>query len=86
MSAKNGIAATVQARVDASKAKDAAAASFYREDAEVLPPIAETISGWSAIQQFCQPLVDGGLAYNQVHTIEVLDYGDSATEAGTLTS
>lgn len=66
-------------------AKDAAAAaSVYDENASLLPPNEQIITGRENIQAYWQGLIDAGLVDAKVKTIDAKSDGDLAYEIGTF--
>jgi uncharacterized protein (TIGR02246 family) len=61
-----------------------AVASLYTEDAEVIPPGAETARGRHAIAAFWRGLIDSGIKDVGLETREVEAAGDLACELGTV--
>jgi len=80
---RSDIDGTLENFVTALNAGDAAAvASFYTDDAALLPPGGERVDGREAIQAFWQGAIDGGMKANSLHAVEVFDGGDVAGEVG----
>jgi uncharacterized protein (TIGR02246 family) len=68
----------------AFNAKSAAKlASFYTDDATLLPPGSPPIKGRSEIQRFWQNFLDAGAADGKLHTVSVESSGELAYEIGT---
>ena len=66
--------------------RDAAAlAAMYTEDARLLPPGSEMLSGRQAIQQFWQGVMDMGVREVDLQTEAVETNGDLAYEIGSAT-
>jgi uncharacterized protein (TIGR02246 family) len=66
-------------------ARDAAAiASFYTEDAVLLPPDMEPVSGRAAIQEFFARTHAGGAPRVELATVETYMLGDHAWRQGTF--
>ena len=79
---RSQIASLDQAWQTAYNAKDAAGlAALYAEDAQVMAPAHETVSGRAAIQTFFADDVKAG-AKNVLTTRDVLDGGDYAIAVG----
>jgi uncharacterized protein (TIGR02246 family) len=81
----------VRAAVDASNKKFGAAiaagnaagvAALYTEDAVVLPPNAESVTGRPAIEKFFLALIAGGVKGATLTAKEVEAHGETATEVG----
>lgn len=69
----------------ALNSKDAGgAAAFYTQDCAVMAPGAPRVDGRAGVQGFWQAAIDAGLANVALNTAEVQDFGDTATEVGTL--
>lgn len=60
----------------------ATVASFYTDDAALLPPGGERIDGRQAIQDFWQGAIDGGMKAETLHATEVFADGNVAGEVG----
>jgi ketosteroid isomerase-like protein len=60
----------------------ATAASFYTEDAALLPPDAQPVNGRDAIQAFWQGAIDAGMKIGMLRATEVDARGDLAYEVG----
>lgn len=72
--------------VAAFNAGDAATvASFYSEDAAVLPPDGARVDGRSAIQEFWQGAINSGMKIDDLHAVEVEARRDLAGEVGVFT-
>lgn len=78
------IEAGSEAWQEAWNAGDAAAiASLYAENAVLLPPGAEPVTGREAIQAFWQTALDEQAGVTgELETVEVHDFGDAAVEVG----
>jgi len=63
----------------------AAAADFYTEDAKILPPNMEMVSGKQAIQAFWKMGMDMGVRKINLETVEAGYDGDIAYERGVST-
>jgi len=80
---RSEIDATLAQFVAALNAGDAATvASFYTEDAALLPPGGGRVDGREAIQAFWQGAIDGGMKAESLHAVEVFADGDVAGEVG----
>lgn len=74
---------TLEKFVAALNAGDAATvASFYTDDAALLPPGSERVDGREAIQAFWQGAIDGGMKAQSLHAVEVFADGNVAGEVG----
>jgi len=83
--ARAGIEATNAQFMEAFSQGDAAGvAACYTEDAQLMPPNSEIVSGRAALQEGFQELIDGGYEL-QLETTEVEGHGDTAHEIGTYT-
>jgi uncharacterized protein (TIGR02246 family) len=72
--------------VAAFNAGDAATvASFYTEDAALLPPGGARVDGRAAIQAFWQGAIDSGMKIDDLHAVEVEARRDLAGEIGVFT-
>lgn len=60
----------------------ATVASFYTEDASLLPPGGARVDGRAAIQAFWQGAIDSGMKIDDLHAIEVDSRLDLAGEVG----
>jgi len=60
----------------------ATVAGFYSVDAALFPPGGQRIDGRSAIQTFWQGASDSGLKIDELHAVEVISGGDTASEMG----
>ena len=58
-------------------------AAVYTEDAEILPPKSNVVSGRSAIHTFWQGALDMGLKAAELKTVELESADDLAYEVGT---
>ena len=82
----NGIAATNEEFVaNYSKGDAAGVAALYTEDAQFLAPNSDFIKGKQAIQATFQSFLDMGIKTIKLETIEVEEYGDTASEVGKYT-
>src|SRR5205823_6385073 len=67
----------------AANAKDAATvASYYTEDATLLPPGSPPIKGRKNIQQYWQGFFDAGASDAKLRVVDVTAFGDLAYEIG----
>ena len=83
--ARAGIEATNAAFMTAITQDNAAGvAACYTEDAQLMPPNGEIVSGREAVQSFFKGMIDAGLTI-QLNTTEVEGHGDTAHEVGTAT-
>ncbi len=72
--------------VAAFNAGDAATvASFYAEDAAVLPPDGARVDGRAAIQDFWRGAIESGMKIDDLHAVEVEARQDMAGEVGVFT-
>lgn len=55
-------------------------AELYTEDARLLPPGTDPVDGRTAIAEFWQSLIDGGVAEARLMIDEVENFGDAACE------
>jgi uncharacterized protein (TIGR02246 family) len=60
-------------------------AALYTEDAQVLPPNSDVMSGKAAIQAFWQSVIDMGVTGGSLESVEVEGSGSSASEVGRFT-
>jgi ketosteroid isomerase-like protein len=60
-------------------------AALYTEDALLLPPGADFISGRQAIQAFWQAVMNSGVRGVQLETVELAHYGQALQEIGRYT-
>lgn len=60
-------------------------AALYTDDAQLLPPGGEPITGTEAIGSFWQGVMDSGVQGAQLETTELFGGGDTATEVGRYT-
>ena len=65
-----------------SRGDEAAIASLYGKDGQVLPPHNQAISGKEAIQAFWKSVMNMGIKAAKLETLEVDNYGDTASELG----
>jgi ketosteroid isomerase-like protein len=63
----------------------AGVAGLYTEDGQFLPPNSDEVIGKNAIQGAFQGLMDAGIKAIQLETLEVENYGDTASEVGRFT-
>jgi uncharacterized protein (TIGR02246 family) len=68
-----------------SRGDTAGIAALYTEDAKVLPPGGETVTGRPGIQQFWQAVRDMGVQAVTLNTLDVESSGDLAYEVGSAT-
>lgn len=76
-------AANIQFLESFSAADAASVASFYTEDAALLPAGGARVDGREAIQAYWQSAMDAGVADLQLNTLEIEDDDDLAYETGT---
>jgi uncharacterized protein (TIGR02246 family) len=79
------IAAPIAQFMTASRGDAAGAAAVYTEDAQVLPPNSEAVSGRQAIQTLWQGAIDMGIKAVNLETVEVEGHGHTAHEVGKYT-
>ncbi|GAB3522090.1 YybH family protein [Photobacterium alginatilyticum] len=60
----------------------AGVANLYTENGQFLLPNSDFVTGREALQSTLQTLMDSGIKSIQLETLEVEDYGDTATEVG----
>jgi len=60
-------------------------ANLYTENAQILPPNSDFVRGRQAIQAAFQAFMDSGIKSIALATMEVEDYGDTASEVGEYT-
>ena len=60
----------------------AGVANLYTENGQFLLPNSDFVTGRAALQSTLQTLMDSGIKSIQLETLEVEDYGDTATEVG----
>ncbi|OLQ74065.1 DUF4440 domain-containing protein [Photobacterium proteolyticum] len=60
----------------------AGVANLYTENGQFLLPNSDFVTGREALQSTLQTLMDSGIKSVQLETLEVEDYGDTATEVG----
>ena len=65
-----------------SRGDAAAVADFYTEDAKILPPNMEMVSGKQAIQEFWKTAMEMGVKQINLETAEVVYDGNLAYERG----
>ena len=86
MNARATIESMGRGIADGINGKDAAAvARHYTDDASLFPPGAPRQDGRDAVQSFWQGAIDVGLTDVVLTTVAVEEFGDTATEEGTLT-
>ena len=78
-----GVGAQLARAINAGDA--ATAAGFYTEDGSVMAPGAARVDGRSSVQAYWQAAIDAGLSNVVLTTLEVEEFGGSATEVGILT-
>ena len=77
--------AAVDAMVERFNAKDAAGvASFYTEDAVMMPPDSEPLAGRTAIQEFFARTNAAGTPPAEFATVETFMFGDHAWRQGSF--
>ena len=67
------------------KGDAAAIAELYTEGGQFIPPNSDFVTGKAAIQTTFQGLMDQGIKSLKLETIEIEDYGDTASEVGRYT-
>ena len=83
---RGAIAAGVESVMAAVKRGDAAGlAALYTENAQVLPPNGDFVTGKQAVQGFWQAVMDMGIKEAKIEILEVEGHGDTATEVSTFT-
>ena len=83
--ARAGIEATnTQWMATFSQGDAAGVAACYTEDAQLMPPNGEIVSGREAVQEAMQGFIDAGLKI-RLETVEVEGHGDTAHEVGRAT-
>ncbi|MGF1733424.1 YybH family protein [Photobacterium kasasachensis] len=60
----------------------AGVANLYTENGQFLLPNSDFVTGREALQLTLQALMNSGIKSIQLETLEVEDYGDTATEVG----
>lgn len=87
MAAIDDIRSTGAALAAAVNGKDAAAAAgLYTQASAIMPPGAPRFDGVSGVQGYWQAAIDAGLADVALDTVEVEEFGDTATEVGLVTA
>jgi ketosteroid isomerase-like protein len=87
MTARTAIESIGRELADSINSKKAAGVSkLYTKDACLFPPGAPRQDGRKAIQAFWQAATDMGLSNVVLTTVEVEEFGNSATEVGTVTA
>ena len=82
----NAIAAVNASFMELFGKGDAAAiAELYTEGGQFIPPNSDFVTGKAAIQTTFQGLMDQGIKSLKLETIEIEDYGDTASEVGRYT-
>jgi ketosteroid isomerase-like protein len=91
MAAAGGAAQGDRAAIEAANARfgslfkqanGAGVAALYTQDAQVLPPNGDIVSGGAAIQKFWQGVMDAGIKGAKLTTLEVTPAGNTAYEVG----
>ena len=83
---RTAIAAPIEQFMGTFSRGDAAgAAAIYTEDAPVLPPNSDVVSGKQAIQTLWQGAMNMGVKAVNLETVEAEKYGNTAYEVGRLT-
>lgn len=57
-------------------------ASLYTANCQFLPQNSSSVAGRANVQALLQAMMDGGVSSIELITLEVEDYGDTATEVG----
>ncbi len=84
--ARAGIEATNAQFMEAFIQSDAAGvAACYTEDAQLMPPNGEIVSGREAVQEAMQGFLNAGVKEIRLETTEVEGHGDTAHEVGRYT-
>jgi uncharacterized protein (TIGR02246 family) len=65
-----------------TKGDAASLAALYTQDAQVLPPNSDVVSGRPAIQKFWQGVMDSGVKGAKLTTAELTPSGNAAYEVG----
>ena len=82
----NAIAAVNASFMELFGKGDAATiAELYTEGGLFIPPNSDFVTGKAAIQTTFQGLMDQGIKSLKLETIEIEDYGDTASEVGRYT-
>jgi uncharacterized protein (TIGR02246 family) len=82
-SIREDITSANQNFMDAFRRGDAAGiAALYTDEAKLLPPDSQMMSGREAIQSFWQGAIDMGIKEAQLETVEVEAEGNLACEVG----
>ena len=68
-----------------SRGDAAGIAALYTDNAQVLPPNSDFVTGRQAIQATIQGFMDMGIKAIKLETTEVEGYGDTASEVGRYT-
>jgi uncharacterized protein (TIGR02246 family) len=91
MAATAGAAQDTRAAIEAANARfvslfkqanGAGVAALYTQDAQVLPPNSDSVSGRAAIEKFWQGVMDSGIKGAKLTTVEVTPAGNTAYEVG----
>jgi uncharacterized protein (TIGR02246 family) len=64
------------------KGDAAAVAGLYTEDAQVLPPNGDVVTGRAAVQSFWKGVMDAGVKGAKLTTVELMPSGNTAYEVG----
>ena len=84
--ARAGIETTNAQFMEAFSQSDVAGvAACYTEDAQLMPPNGEIVSGREALQEAMQEFINAGVKEIRLETTEVEGHGDTAHEVGTAT-
>jgi len=84
--AAEAIAAAYEKFVDAVARGDAdAITALYTEDARILPPGGDIVSGRAALPAFWAAMLGMGIKRCSFDTLEVEEHGDAAIEIGRVT-
>ena len=85
MTAREAIEETGKQVADGINGKDAAKiAEQYTENASLFPPGAPRHDGRKSVHDFWQAAIDMGLENVTLTTVEVEEFGDTASEVGTV--
>ena len=68
-----------------SRGDAAGIAALYTENGQFLPPNSDFVTGKQAIQATFQAFMDMGIKAIKLETVEVEEYGDTASEVGRYT-
>lgn len=84
---KADVEARAAAFAEAYNAGDAAGvAAFYTDDALILPPEGDIVSGGDGIEALWQGAMDAGMADFALTPVDVMVAGDAAYDSGTYTA